>query len=173
MGAAGFAESGTNSLVRGWFNDFSFAFAGHSRPWLVLTSRTVDAGLAQHQPLNGLSSNDVRVDDLVHIAECHAAVPDPFRINYQVRTVLALVQTAGLIGSNFSLQSALCQFLLEQFLQFRLSGRITASARMSGRSLVSADENVSFKLGHSENLQDLDRVCGQSVPGCVLDLVVL
>ena len=49
----------------------------------------------------------------IDVGRCDVAIPRRIRINHQVRTVLALIQAARLIGSHLSLQSTFCEFLLE------------------------------------------------------------
>jgi hypothetical protein len=120
----------------------------------MLATGRVYAGFAQHQALNRFASNNVRVDDFIHIGGRDSTVPDGFRINHQVRTMLALVQAARLIRPDSSLQPAFRQFLFKQFLQLRFPLRIAAASRMTRRPLIPANENVLFELGHENNVQD-------------------
>jgi hypothetical protein len=121
----------------------------------MLATRRVDAGIAQPQPLDWFSSDNVGLDDFFYIGEGHAAIPHAFRIDHDVRTMFALVQASGLIRSHSSFQSALRQLLLEHFLQFGVSRRITASPRMSRWALVPTDENMLLELWHQNNVQDV------------------
>jgi hypothetical protein len=68
--------------------------------------------------------------------------------------MLALVQTAGLVGAHLSLEAPLRQLLLEKALQLRLSFGIAASSGMAGFPLVAADKDVPLKLGHENNVAD-------------------
>ena len=120
----------------------------------MLATGRVDAGIAQPQPLYWLASHDVRIDDFIHVGQRHPAIPHPIGIDHQVRTVLALVQAPRLIRPYPAFQSAFRQFLLEQFLQLCSCRWVAASSRMSCRPLVPADENMLFKLGHGNNVQD-------------------
>jgi hypothetical protein len=86
----------------------------------MLTRLCIEAGLRQPQPLDGLSADDVRFDDFINIGFGDVAVPDRVGINHNIRSVLALIQTARLIGSHTPLQSAFGQLLFEKFLQFGL-----------------------------------------------------
>ncbi len=70
--------------------------------------------------------------------------------------MFALVQAARLIGSHFTFESSFRQLLLEELLEFRLGIGIAAAAGMSGRALIAADEDVFFKLGHGETVQDFE-----------------
>ena len=104
------------------------------------------------QPLHQLSTQDVRVDDLVNIGQGHMPVPDSIRINHDVGTVLALVEASSLVGTNFSFQSVRRQFLLEGQLQLRMARGVATASRMPRRALISADKDVPLKLRHSPNL---------------------
>jgi len=77
-------------------------------------------------------------------------IPDRIWINYEIRSVLALIETARLVGADLALEAMFGQFLLEQFLQYRLAGGIAASPRTSRRAPVAADENVFFEPGHED-----------------------
>ncbi len=68
--------------------------------------------------------------------------------------MLALVQTSRLVRAHFALESAFRKFLLEQLLKFRSPRRIAASAGMSRRADVSADEDMALKLGHGNIVQE-------------------
>ena len=81
------------------------------------------------------------------------SIPNPVGVYDKIGTVLALVETARLIGANFVLQATLGQFLLEHPLQFGLTVRIAAAAGTSRRALVAADEDVLFEFRHLVNLQ--------------------
>jgi len=82
-------------------------------PSPVLAVFGVKAGVWQDQSLNRLAPYDVRLDNFIHIGEGDPAIPDGIRINDQIRTVLALVQAACLIGSDSSFQSARRQLFFE------------------------------------------------------------
>jgi len=86
------------------------------RPGLVLAIGGVDAGIRQHQALDGFAANYVRVDDLVHIGGSYATIPDGIGIDDKVGSVLALVKAAGLVRAHFPLQATLGQFLLKKLL---------------------------------------------------------
>jgi hypothetical protein len=114
----------------------------------MLAGISIQAGIRQPQPLNRLSSDDVRFHDLFDIGRGNVSIPDCVRVDHDVRPVLALIKTAGLIGPDLTLQSALGEFLLEQFLQRGFGARITASARMPDWALVAANKNMFFEFWH-------------------------
>lgn len=119
----------------------------------MLAARRVDAPVSQSQTLHRFASHDVRVDDFIHILQLYSAVPHRIRVDHQVRPMLTLIETARLVGADSPFQAAFCELLLEQLLQFNLSLGITASARMSSRPLVPADEDVLLKSGHGGSVQ--------------------
>jgi hypothetical protein len=90
----------------------------------------------------------VRFDDFVHIGFGDVPIPDCLWVNHDGRTMLALIETAGLVGSYFAFEVALGKFLLELLLQFCLGRGVAASARISRRALIAAYENMFLKLGH-------------------------
>ena len=79
----------------------------------MLTTGRVDAGVRQSESLDGLPTDDVRFNNFLHISQRHAAVPNRIRIDDQIRSVLALIKTARLIGSHFRVQPPFRQLLLE------------------------------------------------------------
>jgi len=125
----------------------------------VFATLRVDAGISQPQSLHGLPANDVGFDDLIHIHQGHASIPNRFGVDHEVRTVFALVQAPGLVSSDAPLQSALFQLLLKQFLQFGCALGIAAAARVSRRPLVPTNKDVPLKPGHEENVQDSLWLC--------------
>jgi len=99
----------------------------------------------------------MRFDDFLDVGGGYAAVPDGVGIHDKIRTVLALVEAAGLIRANFVLQAALGQLLLEDPLQFGLTLGIAAAAGTLGWTLVTADKDVLFEFRHLVNLQEMPR----------------
>ena len=79
----------------------------------MLTTGRVDARVRQSESLDGLPTDDVRFNYFVHIGQRHATVPNRVRIDDQIRSVLALIKTAGLIGPHFPFQPPFRQLLLE------------------------------------------------------------
>ena len=114
----------------------------------MFATGSVQARICQPQPLDGFAAENMGLNNLFDVGLGDVSVPNCVWINDDIRTVFALIEAARLIGADFTLQSALGQLLLKQFLQpgFRL--RITASAGMARWTLVSADENVLFEFGH-------------------------
>ena len=131
-------------------NVLSLAVYFHGRA--VFTGRSIEAGIGQHQACDGLAAHDVRFDDVVHVRGGDVSVPDSIGIDDKIRAVLALIEAARLIGADLALQSSLCEFLLEELLQGCLGRGVTASPRMSRRTLITADENVFLEFGHGISL---------------------
>ena len=88
------------------------------------------------------------IDDFVDVGFGHVAIPDGFRVDHEIGAVLALIETALLVGPDPAFETALGQFLFEELLQPGLSEWIAAAPRMPLRTLVAADENVVFEIGH-------------------------
>lgn len=114
----------------------------------VLTCRCVETTIGEPEPFHRLSAHDMRFDDLVDVGLGDVSVPDGFRIDDDVRPVLALIQASGLVGADAAFESALGQLLLEEFLQLGFGRGIAASARIACRALVPANEDVMFEFRH-------------------------
>jgi hypothetical protein len=110
----------------------------------------IQTGVGQHQTLDRFTTDDVRFNNLIHVGLGDVSIPDGIWIDHEIRSVLALIETARLVGADLALEATFRQFLLEEFLQHRLAGGIAASPRTSRRTPVAADENVFFELGHEE-----------------------
>src|SRR5215831_15045591 len=111
-------------------------------PLAMFAALGIETLVCKAEALYRLASHDVGVDDFIDVGFGDVAVPDGFRIDDDVRSVLALVEAAGLVGANAALQSSFSQLLLKEFLQARFSVRIAASAGMACGPLVSAHEDV-------------------------------
>ena len=69
----------------------------------VLALRRVQAFISQPQSLHRPPAHNMRLDNLIHVGQRHAAIPHRFRIDNEVWAMLALVETAGVIRPHFSL----------------------------------------------------------------------
>src|SRR5258708_18648033 len=86
----------------------------------VFTRSRIEAFVRDHQALDWLAADDVRVDDFIDISFGDVAIPDSVGIDDKIRAVLALIEATGLIGPHFAFEAAFRQFLLEYFLECRL-----------------------------------------------------
>jgi hypothetical protein len=114
----------------------------------MFAGRRIDTVGSQQKPFNGLAAHNMGVDNFVNVRLGHASVPDALRIDHDIRPMLTLIETAGLVGPNPPLKSSLRQLQLEQLLQFGLTEGIATPPRMPSRSLVPANEYVMFELRH-------------------------
>jgi hypothetical protein len=114
----------------------------------VLAGWRVEAFVGESKAFDWLSADDVRVDDFVDVGFRHVAIPDGPGVDDDGRAVLALVEASGLISACAAFQSALGEFLLEEFLQTGFGERIAASAGIARRTLISADKDVMFEFRH-------------------------
>jgi hypothetical protein len=83
----------------------------------VRALRSIDALLCQPQSLDGLSLDNVGLDDLLDILRPHAPVPNCFRVDDDRRAMLALVETPGFIRPNSGFLPANREFFFEDELQ--------------------------------------------------------
>ena len=83
--------------------------------------------------------------DLLRIFGAHAAVPDGLRVNHHRGAVLALVQAAGLVDSDFAGQARVSRKLLQPGVQrARSIGGAGGPGRVGGPDVV-ADKDVALK----------------------------
>jgi hypothetical protein len=126
----------------------------------MFASCGIQAAVGKYQALHGISADNVGVDNFINVREGNATIPNGFRVNHQIRAVLALIQTACLVRPDFPLQPLFCELLLEQFLQLGARFGIAAAARMSFGALISADEDVFLKGRHTSTLPHLKVLVG-------------
>ena len=112
------------------------------------TLRSIETGIRNDQPLNGLTANDVGCDNLIHVCRRYASIPDTIRVDYDVGTMLALVQAACLVGTDSVLDPLLCKFDLKNPLELAISGWIAAAAWIVLGTLVCANEDVLIEFRH-------------------------
>ncbi len=79
----------------------------------MLTDRSVQAVVSQHQALDWIAANDVRVNDLIDVGLADVSVPDGFGIDDDGWTVLALIEAARLVGPHFAFEATIGEFLFE------------------------------------------------------------
>jgi hypothetical protein len=114
----------------------------------MFTTCGIQTRVSHHQALDGLVADDVGFDDFINVGFSDESVPDCVGIYHEVRAVLALVETASLVGPHPALEAALRQFLLEEFLQPGLAVGIATPPRISRRALVATYENMFLKFRH-------------------------
>ena len=108
------------------------------RPWLFW----------EQEPLNRPAADDVLLHDFVDVSFGDVGVPDVVRIDHDVRALLALIEAAGLVCAHPPRQAVLGERLLEGLVQGAATVGIAAAARMSGRPLVGAHEEMPFEGCH-------------------------
>jgi hypothetical protein len=103
------------------------------------------------EPLDGLASDDMRGDNLVHILGPDVPIPHGFGIDDHRRPEFALVQTAAFIRSNLRIRNVLFRQLgFEEPLQLALAGGVATTARVACFAGVHANENMFLKFCHEE-----------------------
>ncbi len=68
--------------------------------------RGIEARVSYSQTFYWLAANDMRVENFVHIGGRDVSIPNCFGIDHDIGTMLALVEAAGVVGANSSLQTA-------------------------------------------------------------------
>jgi hypothetical protein len=122
----------------------------------VLTTRSIKTGFRCNQASHWLTSYDVGVDDFIYIRGGNASIPDGVRVNYDVGSMLTLVEAAGFIRPYLVFQPALCQLLLKNPLQLAFAAGIAATPWMPLWPLIDADKDMLLKLRHTDNVADFE-----------------
>ena len=65
----------------------------------MLANRGVETRVGDLEAPHGLIAEDMRLNNFLGIGESHVAVPDGFGIDDDGRSMLALVEAPGLVGS--------------------------------------------------------------------------
>ena len=117
-----------------------------------------ERGLIGHQEsFDQLALYDVPLHDFFHVSLGRHAIPDPFRIDHHGRSLCAIIETTGLIGTDDAFQVESFCLLLETGVE-RIGAELgAAAARVIRFALVGADKNVSLIAGY---------VSKSEVPGC-------
>jgi len=88
------------------------------------------------------------IDDLVHVLHLYEAVPYGLGIDDDHGAVLALVETAGLVGANDVLEAGLLEGILEGRLElFAALGKATGASCVLV-ALVGTDKEMVLKFRH-------------------------
>src|SRR5712664_3151554 len=99
-------------------------------------------GLVEPQAFDGLSADQVLLDDLLHVLHGDPAVPDALRIDHHRAAALAIVQAPGLVGADLARKPPRLQRRLEGLVE-RFAPLLRAGAAgMAGAAIVEADEQV-------------------------------
>ena len=79
----------------------------------MFTHRCIEAAVGQHQALDWLATDYVGFDDFLDIGLGDVSIPNGLGIDDNSRAVLALIETAGLVGSYSAFETAFRKFLFE------------------------------------------------------------
>ena len=114
----------------------------------MLAIGIVEAIGADQQIVQNSIVQDRFFDDARNIFDFDVTVEDPLRVNRDTRTVLALIETAGGVGSYKWAESAGFDLSLERIPQRFGTCGITTAAWMTGSTLIAADKQMMSKCGH-------------------------
>jgi hypothetical protein len=110
----------------------------------------VEAGVGEHQPLDGTAVEEMLVDDLLYVFYVDEAVPDGVGVDDDDGAVFALVETAKLVGADLALQTGFLDGVLERLFQFFAAlGAATGSGGIF-IPLIGAEEEMMLKLRHDD-----------------------
>jgi len=102
----------------------------------------VQAAFGNQEIIEDFSSQDCFGDDPGNVLGGDPAIPDSLGIDHDVRSVLALVEAAGMIGPGQGTESGLPEFDLESFLERLEARRVAATPLVARVADVTADEYV-------------------------------
>src|SRR2546427_8757657 len=102
-------------------------------------------GLVQPQPLHRLASNQMLLDDSLHVRLGDVAVADGFRVDDHRAAVLAVVEATRLVRADLLIEPAGSQRRLELLQQLRRALARAVTFLGLRRPLVEADEDVFAK----------------------------
>jgi hypothetical protein len=108
----------------------------------------IEAGSRQAKPLDRPPVQKMLVDDLVHIFEFDEAVPNRLGIDDNDGTMLALVETARLVGAYQVLQPRILDGVLKGGFEFLAALRQATGTGCVLIALVGADEEMMLKFRH-------------------------
>ncbi len=114
----------------------------------------VEALLSHAQALDRVSGDQVPGDNLRRVRGLDVAVPDRLGIDHYHRTMLALVQAAGLVDAHPSVQTGGSCQLLQPSVQLAYSIGSAGRPRRVRGAEVAADKDVALKCGQAAILLD-------------------
>jgi hypothetical protein len=125
---------------------------------------SIEAGGGESQPLHRAAMHQVLVDDLIYIFKPDKAIPDSLGIDHNRRTMLALVETAGLVGADQMLQSSLLDGILEGGFELLTAFGKAAWPGRGFVAFVGADKDMVLKCRHGQDFLRLSlspSMCGR------------
>lgn len=128
---------------------------------------SVKAGSGETQPLHGAAMDEVLGDDFFYIFQMNEAVPDGFGIDHHRRAVLALIETARLIGPNQMLEACILNGIFEGGFELLASVRQAARAGRRFVALIRTDKDVMLKFRHGGVSCSWSRFATEDRAGCV------
>ncbi len=102
------------------------------------------------QALDGLSADEMALDDLADIVGGDFAVPNTFGVNDDRGAELASVQASGFLRSDLLLDTAFFELLFEELHELLGAAFSAATPGVAGVAFVGADEDVRSELVHRD-----------------------
>lgn len=119
------------------------------RSTAMRTGFGVEAIFVEAQALDGTTADEVFGDDGFGIFRMDVAVPDGVRVDDDRGTVLALIETTGLVDAHAAGKAGFPAQLLQAGMQIAFSIAGAGRTRRVRRTDVVTDEDVTFKPGQS------------------------
>lgn len=123
----------------------NFVGTGHLT---VFAGWSIQARVGDFESLHRLISHNMGLHDFPYVGQSHVAVPDSFGIDHDGGAVFTLVETSGFVGADGVSDTGLGEETLEFALKTPGGSGVATTARVSGGTLVTADEYVFVEFWH-------------------------
>lgn len=115
------------------------------------TGLGVQALVCNAKAFDRSASDKMFADNLGGVFQAHVAVPDGIWVDHDRGTVLALIETPGLVYPDATSEAGCPGEILQFSVQFAFAVSSAAGARRAFRADVVTDEDMAFKNGQEEN----------------------
>ena len=110
----------------------------------------VEAVVGDDEALDRVSGDEVFPDDLGHVFDCDAAVPDGFGIDDDRGSVFALLQASGLVNADTDGEACGLHRIFEAGVELAFAVVGAGRPRAARLAKISADKNVALEFRQSE-----------------------
>ena len=117
---------------------------------------SVEAVVVNDDAVDWLTGDEVLTDDLRHVVNGDAAVPDGFRIDHYGRAMLALVEASGFVYADRGGKACRPHGILEGGVKLTFAVGSAGGPGAPRLTEVGTDEDVAFEFRQSRLLADGD-----------------
>ena len=124
----------------------------------------VPIGLFHEESFDHLVAKKMALEDLFHVRGLDPDVPDAFRVDHHDRPLGTLVQTTGLIDTNFGVKSCFYDQIFQRAVDLFASDADAVTSPVPAGALVDADKNMFAKDFHEAIIRPFF-ICCAKIPG--------